>query len=62
MLQMMAALGMAAKEETKTQLNSAAEMTRMMYESYVHAGFSPKDALDLTKTMLVAAIQTGTKK
>lgn len=61
MLEMMTMMGAAVKGEAKTQFNTAAEMTKMMYDSYVDAGFSSKMALELTKTMLIAAIQTGKK-
>lgn len=62
MLEMMATLGMAAKEETKTQCDSLANMMKIQYDSFVKVGFSPKMAFDMVKTILASAMQAGMKK
>ena len=61
MMQLMMAMGAEAKEQTQTQMDYASNMLKMAYDSYVKAGFSPKMAFELTKTMLSSAIQ-GAKK
>lgn len=62
MLELMTMMGAAAKGEAKTQFDTAAVMTKMMYDSYIDAGFSSKMALELTKTLLIASIESGKKK
>lgn len=62
MIEMMMAMGKAASEETQTQFDSAANMLRMAYDSYIKAGFSPKMAFELTKEILHSSILAGTKK
>lgn len=57
----MMAMGAEAKEQTQIQMDNASNMLKMAYDSYVRAGFSPKMAFELTKTMLSSAIQ-GAKK
>jgi len=61
MMQLMMAMGAEAKEQTQIQMDNASNMLKMAYDSYVRAGFSPKMAFELTKTMLSSAIQ-GAKK
>ena len=61
MMQLMMAMGAEAKEQTQIQMDNASNMLKMAYDSYVKAGFSPKMAFELTKTMLSSAIQ-GAKK
>lgn len=50
------------KDEQQAEMDKMGEMTRMMYDGYVHAGFSPKMAMELVKTTLSAAIQGTLKK
>lgn len=61
MMQLMMAMGAEAKEQTQIQMDNASNMLKMAYDSYVKAGFSPKMAFELIKTMLSSAIQ-GAKK
>lgn len=61
MMQLMMAMGAEAKEQAQIQMDNASNVLKMAYDSYVKAGFSPKMAFELTKTMLSSAIQ-GAKK
>lgn len=62
MLETMMMMGKAASGEQQTQLDTAAKSLRMMYDSYIHAGFSPKMAFELTKEILHSCIVGGLKK
>lgn len=62
MLEMMKAMGEQASQQTQTQLDIAAKSLRMMYDSYVNAGFGHKIALELTKEVLRSCILGGFKK
>ena len=62
MMQLMMAMGAEAKEQAQTQMDNASNMLKMQYDSFIKAGFSPKMAFELTKTMLPSAIQGATKK
>lgn len=50
------------KENQQNQYNESARQLRMLYDSYVNAGFSYKMAFELVKTFLSATIQGVTKK
>ena len=62
MLETMMMMGKAASEEQQAQLDTAAKSLRMMYDSYVNAGFSHKMAFELTKEVLRSCILGGFKK
>lgn len=62
MLQTMLVMGAEAKEQTQTQFNNLGQMMKMAYDGWIKAGFSPKMAFELTKTLLVTSIQGATKK
>lgn len=62
MFEVMKMVGEQQKEDQQAEMNKMGELTRMMYDGYVHAGFSPKMAMELVKTTLSAAIQSGLKK
>lgn len=57
----MASLGQQQKEKQQAQLDEAARATRMLYDAYVKAGFSPKMAFELVKIAIATSLQ-GTKK
>lgn len=61
-MQLMMAMGAEAKEQTQVQIDTMAEMLMMMYSSYIKAGFSPKMAFELIKTLLSATINGTVKK
>jgi len=50
------------KDEQQAGMDELGRYTRMMYDGFVHAGFSPKMAMELVKTSLTAALQSGLKK
>ena len=50
------------KENQQAQYDESARQLRMLYDSYVKAGFSYKMAFELVKTFLSATIQGVTKK
>ena len=56
MLETMMMMGKAASEEQQNQLDTAAKSLRMMYDSYVNAGFGHKIALELTKEVLRSCV------
>lgn len=62
MLETMMMMGKAASEEQQNQLNTAAVSIKMFYDSYVNAGFSKAQAMELIKEMLRTAITSGLKK
>lgn len=62
MLEMMGMIGAEASQQTQIQLDTAAKMMKMTYDSYVKAGFSSKMAFELVKEMLRAAFANNTKK
>jgi len=61
MLEMMGMIGAEASQQTQIQLDTAAKMMKMTYDSYIKAGFSPKMAFELVKELLRASI-TNAKK
>lgn len=61
MLETMIMMGKAASKNQQTELDMAAQSTKMLYDSYVKAGFTRKDALDLVKELLKASIMSGKK-
>ena len=61
MLETMMMMGKAASEEQQTQLDMAAKSLRMMYDSYIKAGFSPKMAFELVKEILRASVVNAKK-
>lgn len=62
MLEVMRYADEQQKDAQQKEMDKMGEMTRMMYDGYVHAGFSPKMAMELVKTTLSAAIQGTLKK
>lgn len=50
------------KENQQTQFDECARQLRMLYDSYITAGFSNKMAFELVKTILSASIQNIGKK
>lgn len=62
MLQTMIMLAEENKENQQNQYNESAIQLRMLYDSYTNAGFSPKMAFELVKTVLSATIQSIGKK
>ncbi len=62
MLEMMGMIGAEASQQTQIQLDTAAKMMRMTYDSYIKAGFTKAQAMELVKEMLRAAIMSGIKK
>jgi len=61
MLEMMGMIGAEASQQTQIQLDTAAKMMKMTYDSYIKAGFSRKMAFELVKEMLRVSI-TNVKK
>lgn len=55
---------LSKNEELKREqdFNNMAGMTRQIYCSYVKAGFTQKQAMELTKEMVNTAILAGTPK
>ena len=62
MLETMMFMGKAASKEQQNQLNLAAQSIKQFYDSYVNAGFSNAQAMELTKELLRNAFLTGSKK
>ena len=62
MLEVMRYADEQQKDVQQKEMNKMGEMTRMMYDGFVHAGFSPKMAMELVKASLAAALQSGLKK
>lgn len=62
LLQMMEMLSDEAKQKQREDFDRMAQMTRMIYDSYIKAGFSPKMAFELTKTITETSISAGLKK
>lgn len=62
MLQTMMMLAEENKENQQNQYNESARQLRMLYDSYISAGFSNKMAFELVKTFLSATIQGIVKK
>lgn len=62
MLQTMMMLAQENKENQQAQYDECARQLRMLYDSYVNAGFSYKMAFELVKTFLSATIQGVNKK
>ena len=62
MLETMMMMGKAVSEEQQKQIDMAAETTKMFYDSYVNAGFTKAQAMELIKEMLRAIITSGVKK
>ena len=59
MLQLMAEMGRETKIQMKKQANDAATALRMLYESYIDAGFSEEQALELIKTIVAGVFGGG---
>ena len=55
-------LAQESKENQQAECDKMASMLRMLYDSYVKAGFSPKMAFELVKTTIMASISAGVKK
>ena len=55
LLDMLQQMSMKAKEDRLVQLQQSANLLREMYVAYVNAGFTPKQSLELCKTMLIGA-------
>ncbi len=62
MLQTMMMLAEENRENQQAELNKAANLLKMMYDSYIQAGFSYKMAFELVKTILSAILQGTVKK
>lgn len=62
MLQTIMMVAQENKESQQEQYNESARQFRMLYDSYVNAGFSHKMAFELVKTFLSATIQNIGKK
>ena len=62
MMETMLFMGKAASEESQIQLKTAAQTMKQFYDSYVNAGFSKAQAMELTKELLRTSITVGTKK
>ena len=61
MLEMMGMIGAEASQQTQIQLDTAAKMMRMTYNSYVKAGFTKAQAMELVKEMLRAVFANAKK-
>lgn len=55
-LEMLNGMAEMAKADRLNQLKMGAMMQKEMYDSYVNAGFSSKEALELTKAFMVTAL------
>lgn len=60
-LEMLNQLAEVEKHKRHIQLSQSSMMMKEMYDSYVDAGFSAQEALELTKTMLATAVIKGLK-
>jgi len=57
-LQLMINLGKEQKENQQAELNKMGEMSKMMYDAYVLAGFTPKQAMEMTKAIITTSLAT----
>ena len=45
------------REKDRMEMDKAAGAMRMMYDSYVKAGFTPKQSMDIIMTLMVTAMK-----
>jgi len=57
-LQMMINLGKEQKENQQAELNKVGEMSKMTYNAHINAGFTPKQALEMTKAIITTSMAT----
>ena len=62
MMETMLFMGKAVSEEQQTQLNTAAQALKQFHDSYINAGFTKAQAMELTKELLRVAATIGVKK
>lgn len=55
-LEMLNSMAEVAKADRLNQLRESAVMQKELYDSYVNAGFSISEALELTKAFVVATL------
>lgn len=60
-LTLMNALANENREKQKKEMDNMAMMTKDMYDSYLNAGFPPKQAMELTKYIIAAALNAPKK-
>ena len=57
MLEMLRQMAREARETRMNQLTEASTFIKEMFDSYVSVGFTRAEALELTKSMVIASIE-----
>lgn len=57
-LQLMMTLGKEQKENQQAELNKMGEMSKMMYDAHIFAGFTPEQAMEMTKAIITTSLAT----
>ena len=61
-LQLMLAMGKEQKENQQAEMNKMGEVSKMIYDAYIFAGFTPKQAMEMTKAIITTTLTAGLAK
>ena len=57
-LQLMISLGKEQKENQQAEMNKVGEMSKMTYNAHINAGFTPEQAMEMTKAIITTSLAT----